>query len=56
MQENLMWGFALSIVNCVIAIAMMMHLLPFGIMDGVLASAALLLMLSQYFGKKKVIE
>ena len=54
--KNLMWGFALSIINCVIAIAMMMHVLPFGIMDGILASTALILILTQYFGKKKIIE
>ena len=54
--KNLMWGFTLSIINCVVALAMMMHLLPFGIMDGIFASTALILMLTQYFGKKKVIE
>ena len=54
--KNLMWGFTLSIINCVIAIAMMMTILPFGIMDGILAGTALILMLTQYFGKKKIIE
>jgi len=54
--KNRMWGFTLSIINCVIALAMMMTLLPFGIMDGILASSALVLMLTQYFGKKKIIE
>jgi len=32
----------------------MMHLLPFGIMDGILAGSALVLMLTQYFGDKKI--
>ena len=54
--KNLMWGFTLSVINCVIAIAMMMHILPFGIMDGVLGSVALILILTQYFGKKKITE
>ena len=54
--KNRMWGFALSIINCVIAITMMMHMLPFGIMDGILGSAALILILTQYFGKKKIVE
>jgi len=54
--KNLMWDLALSTINCIIALAMMMHMLPFGIMDGVLASAALILILTQYFGKKKAIQ
>jgi uncharacterized membrane protein (DUF2068 family) len=54
--KNLTWGLVLSIINCVIAIAMMMTLLPFGIMDGILASVALILMLIQYFGKRRIIE
>ena len=54
--KNLIWGFWLSIINCVIAIMMMMTILPFGIMDGILASIALVLILTQYFGKKKIIE
>ena len=33
--------------------ALVMHLLPFGIMDGVLAGSALILMLSTYFGGKR---
>jgi len=52
--KNLKWGLALSVINCVIALALMMHLLPFGIMDGVLAGPALVLMLTQYFGKAKL--
>ncbi|MCL2375859.1 MAG: hypothetical protein FWC76_00545 [Defluviitaleaceae bacterium] len=54
--KNLFWGLALSVINCIIALAMMITLLPFGIMDGILASAALILMLTQYFGKKKIVE
>ena len=54
--KNLMWGFWLSIINCVIAITMMMTILPFGIMDGILAGTALVLILTQYFGKKKIID
>jgi len=54
--KNRKWGLALSVINCVIAMTMMMHILPFGIMDGILASAALILILTQYFGKKKIIE
>ena len=54
--KNLMWGFWLSIINCVIAITMMMTILPFGIMDGILAGTALVLILTQYFGEKKIID
>ncbi|MCL2842955.1 MAG: hypothetical protein FWE28_05735 [Oscillospiraceae bacterium] len=51
-----MWGFVLSGINCIISLVLMMHLLPFGIMDGILVGTALILMLTQYFGKKKIIE
>ena len=56
LYKNAMWGFVLSVINCVIALAMMMHLLPFGIMDGILASTALILMLTQYLGNRKITE
>jgi hypothetical protein len=29
-----MWGLVLSVINCVVTIALMMFLLPAGIMDG----------------------
>lgn len=54
--KNRMWGLALSVINCVITISLMMFLLPAGIMDGILAVSALVLMLMQYFGDKKIIE
>jgi len=53
--KNMMWGLVLSIINCIIAMAMMMTVLPFGIMDGVLAGTALILILTKYFGKKKIV-
>ena len=56
LYKNLMWGLALSVINCVIALAFMIVLLPFGIMDGVLAGVALILILTQYFGKKRIVE
>jgi len=34
----------------------MMFLLPAGIMDGILAGSALILILMQYFGDKKIVE
>ena len=52
--KNKMWGFMLSVINCIITMALMMFLLPAGIMDGVLASSALILMLTQYYGEKEI--
>ena len=54
--KNKMWGLALSVINCVITMTVMMFMLPAGIMDGILAAAALILILTQYFRNKKVIE
>lgn len=54
--KNRMWGLALSMINCVITMALMMFMLPAGIMDGILACSALILILTQYFGDKKIIE
>ena len=54
--KNKMWGLALSIINCILTMALMMFMLPAGIMDGILATSALILILVQYFGNKKIIE
>ena len=51
-----MWGLVLSILNCIITMILMMFMLPAGIMDGVLACSSLILILTQYFGDKKIIE
>ena len=52
--KNLMWGLALSIINCVVTMALMIFMLPFGIADGILSCSALILILTQYFGNKKI--
>lgn len=52
--KNRMWGLALSVINCVLTMVLMMFLLPAGIMDGIFACSALILILSQYFGDKKI--
>ena len=54
--RNRMWGLVLSVINCVITVVLMMFLLPAGIMDGILAGSALLLILMQYYGDKKITE
>lgn len=53
MLKNLKWGLALSVITCVIAITKMFEVLPFGLMDATLAGIALVLILTQYFGKEK---
>ncbi len=50
--KNKMWGFVLSVINCVITLALMMFLLPAGILDGLLAGTALTLLLIQFFGDR----
>lgn len=54
--KNKLWGLTLSVINCVITLALMMFLLPAGILDGILAGGALLLMLTQYFGDRKIAD
>ena len=49
-----MWRLALSVINCVVTMALMMFMLPAGIVDGIFACTALVLMLTQYFGDKKI--
>ncbi len=51
--KNRLWGLVLSVINCIVTISLMMFLLPFGIIDGLLACTSLLLILTQYFGKKE---
>ncbi|MDI9470923.1 MAG: DUF2127 domain-containing protein [Bacillota bacterium] len=54
--KNRMWGLALSVINCVTTIILMMFLLPAGIVDGILAGSALVIILMQYFGDKKIVS
>lgn len=54
--KNKKWGLVLSIINCVITMLLMMFLLPAGIMDGILACSALVLILMQYYGNLKIVE
>ena len=54
--KNKMWGLVLSVINCIITLALIMFLLPAGIMDGIFAGSALVLILVQYFGDKKIVD
>lgn len=53
--KNRMWGLVLSVINCVVTLALMMFLLPMGVLDGLLAGAALILMLMEYFGDRSAL-
>lgn len=53
--KNRMWGLVLSVINCSVTMILMMFMLPFGIQDGLLAAGALILLLTQYFGNKKLV-
>lgn len=53
--RNRMWGLVLSVINCAVTMAVMMFMLPAGVMDGILAAAALILILTHYFGDQKII-
>jgi len=54
--RNEMSGFALGIVMCVITLTLMIFMIPSGIIDGIFAGAALILLLDVYFMKKKIVE
>lgn len=54
--KNKMWGLVLSIINCIITLAVMIFMLPVGIFDAIFTCSALILILTQYFGDKKIIE
>lgn len=49
-----MWGLVLSVINCVVTMALMIFMLPAGIVDGLLSCTALVLMLTAYLGKTKI--
>jgi len=52
--KNQMWGLVLGAILCVVTLCLMMFLLPAGIVDGVLAGSALVLLLCEYFGNRKI--
>jgi uncharacterized membrane protein (DUF2068 family) len=52
--KNRMWGLVLSVIICIITITLMMFLLPAGIMDGILAGSALILILMGFYGDRKI--
>jgi len=50
--RNRLWGLVLSVINCVVTMVLMVFMLPAGIVDGVLACSALVLLLTAYFGAR----
>ncbi|MFJ5956995.1 hypothetical protein ACIQC5_13675 [Paenarthrobacter sp. NPDC092416] len=46
-----LWGLALSLINCIVTLVLMIFLLPAGIADGLLSGAALVLILQGWLGK-----
>lgn len=52
--KNRMWGFVLALINCIITMALMIFMLPAGIMDGILSCTVVVILLTEYFGKSKL--
>jgi hypothetical protein len=50
--RNRLWGLVLSVINCSVTMVLMVFMLPAGILDGLLACAALVLLLTAYFGTR----
>jgi hypothetical protein len=53
--RNRLWGLALSVINCVVTMVLMVFMLPAGLVDGLLACSALVLLLSAYFGVRPLV-
>lgn len=49
-----MWGFVLSLNNCVVTLVLMTFMLPAGIADGVLSGGAPTLLLIARYGKTRI--
>lgn len=54
--RNRMWGYSLSLFNCVVTLVLMIFMLPAGIADGMLSGAALVLLLMAKFGTAPILE
>ena len=53
--RNRLWGLALSVINGAVTMVLMVFMLPAGLVDGVLACSALVLLLSAYFGARPLL-
>lgn len=52
--KNRFWGFTLSLINCIVTMVLMIFMIPAGIMDGIFACTALILLLMGYFGNREI--
>ena len=52
--RNKMWGYALSVTNCVVTMVLMIFMLPAGIADGLLSGTALVLLLMVFYRGKSI--
>jgi uncharacterized membrane protein (DUF2068 family) len=50
--RNRLWGLVLSVINCAVTMVLMVFMLPAGIVDGLLACSALILLLTAHFGTR----
>ena len=44
--KDRMWGFAISVINCITTMVLMVFMLPAGIMDGIFSRSSLLLIMT----------
>ncbi|MGO1514175.1 hypothetical protein [Agrococcus casei] len=49
-----LWGLWLTLVNCVLTLMLMIFMLPPGLVDGLFAGTALVLLLSGWFGDSRI--
>jgi uncharacterized membrane protein (DUF2068 family) len=54
--RNRLWGLALSVINCSVTMVLMVFMLPAGIVDGLLACSALILLLTAHFGTRPLTQ
>ncbi|QUY62428.1 DUF2127 domain-containing protein [Gulosibacter molinativorax] len=54
--RNRMWGYSLSVINCSVTIALMIFMLPAGILDGLLSGTALVLLLMARHASAPILE
>ena len=52
--KNRKWGFILSVINCILTMNLMLFMIPVGIVDGILACSALVLLLIGYYGNETI--
>jgi uncharacterized membrane protein (DUF2068 family) len=54
--RNRAWGFELSVLNSAVTLVLMIFMLPAGVADGLLAGAALTLLLMARSGERPILQ